>query len=173
VLRTGPAALGTQWKRKQRNASTTVAHRHNFDHRNCSGGIEPSSAGVLPPRDARPQGPGAADGEVNDVFKAVAKASNCWGYGSGTSTASRPKARCHIPGIPEDKRVFVCARHRARLAREDAAASSALRQLHQKTTNFPTSAIPTTCARYTTWPSKPAARRPVYRDGCRKASRWR
>jgi ribonucleoside-diphosphate reductase alpha chain len=166
-----------EWKRKQRNAcSTTVAPTGTISIiANCSGGVEPlfSLAFV---RQVMRDHTGKAQNmvEVNEVFKAVAKASNCWGY-SETELFDRlaTEGTLHnIPNIPEDvKRTFVCAHD---IAPEWHIHMQAAFQKHcdssiSKTTNFPTQATPQDVAQIYMLAYETGCKGvTVYRDGCRK-----
>ncbi len=167
----------TEWKRKQRNAcSTTVAPTGTISIiSNCSGGIEPLFSLAFF-REVMRDHTGKAQkmAEVNDIFKAVAKANNYWGYGE-TELFDRIATEGtlhHIPNIPDDvKTVFVCAHD---ISPDWHVKMQAAFQRHcdssiSKTTNFPNSATPEDVRKiYDLAFATGCKGVTVYRDGCRK-----
>jgi ribonucleoside-diphosphate reductase alpha chain len=167
----------TEWKRKQRNAcSTTVAPTGTISIiAGCSGGIEPLFSLAFFRQVMRDHtGKAQHMTEVNDVFKAVAKANNCWGYSEHElfDRIATEGTLHNIPNIPEDvKRVFVCAHD---ISPEWHVHMQAGFQKHcdssiSKTTNFPNTATPDDVrAIYNLAYDTRCKGVTVYRDGCRK-----
>jgi ribonucleoside-diphosphate reductase alpha chain len=167
----------TEWKRKQRNAcSTTVAPTGTISIiSNCSGGIEPLFSLAFFRQVMRDHtGKAQHMTEVNDAFKAVAKANNYWGYAEHElfDRIATEGTLHNIPNIPEEiKRVFVCAHD---ITPEWHVRMQAGFQKHcdssiSKTTNFPNSATPDDVrAIYNLAYDTRCKGVTVYRDGCRK-----
>src|ERR1043165_9195859 len=167
----------TTWKRKQRNAcSTTVAPTGTISIiSNCSGGIEPLFSLAFfrhVMRDHKGQAQQMV--EVNDVFKAVAKASNYWGYGEQElfDRIATEGTLHHIPNIPDDvKSVFVCAHD---ITPDWHVKMQAALQKHcdssiSKTTNFPNDATPDDVRQIYDLAFETGCKGvTVSRDGCRK-----
>jgi ribonucleoside-diphosphate reductase alpha chain len=166
-----------EWKRKQRNAcSTTVAPTGTISIiSNCSGGVEPLFSLAFFRHVMRDhKGEAQRMVEVNDAFKAVAKANNFWGYVE-TELFDRiaTEGTIHnIPNIPEDvKKTFVCAHD---ISPDWHIRMQAAFQRHcdssiSKTTNFPTHATPDDVrAIYEMAYDTGCKGVTVYRDGCRK-----
>lgn len=167
----------TEWKRKQRNAcSTTVAPTGTISIiSNCSGGIEPLFSLAFF-REVMRDHTGKAQkmAEVNDIFKAVARANNCWGYDEQElfGRIAREGSLHHIENIPEDvKRTYVCAHD---ISPEWHVKMQAAFQRHcdssiSKTTNFPNSATPDDVRKIYDLAFQTGCKGvTVYRDGCRK-----
>ena len=167
----------TEWKRKQRNAcSTTVAPTGTISIiANCSGGVEPLFSLAFFRHVMRDHtGKAQQMAEVNDEFKRVAKANNCWGYTEAElfDRLATEGSLHHIPNIPEDvKRTFVCAHD---ITPEWHVKMQAAFQRHcdssiSKTTNFPNNATPADVrAIYEMAYETGCKGITVYRDGCRK-----
>ncbi len=167
----------TQWKRKQRNAcSTTVAPTGTISIiSNCSGGIEPLFSLAFFRHVMRDHtGKAQQMVEVNDIFKAVAKANNYWGYAETElfEKLATEGTLHHIPNIPEEiKRVFVCAHD---ITPEWHIKMQAGFQRHcdssiSKTTNFPHDATPDDVRKIYDLAFQTGCKGvTVYRDGCRK-----
>ena len=166
-----------EWKRKQRNAcSTTVAPTGTISIiANCSGGVEPLFSLAFFRQVMRDHtGKAQHMVEVNDVFKAVAKAANYWGYSEQElfDRIATEGTVAHIANIPEEvKRTFVCAHD---ISPEWHIRMQAAFQKHcdssiSKTTNFPTTATPEDVAKIYMMAYETNCKGvTVYRDGCRK-----
>ena len=167
----------TEWKRKQRNAcSTTVAPTGTISIiANCSGGIEPLFSLAFF-REVMRDHTGKAQkmAEVNDIFKAVAKANNCWGHDEQElfGRIATEGSLHHIENIPEDiKRTYVCAHD---IAPDWHVKMQAAFQKHcdssiSKTTNFPNNATPDDVRKIYDLAFQTGCKGvTVYRDGCRK-----
>lgn len=166
-----------QWKRKQRNAcSTTVAPTGTISIiSNCSGGIEPLFSLAFFRHVMRDHtGKAQQMVEVNEAFKALAKANNFWGYSEHElfDRLATEGSLHHIPNIPEAvKHTFVCAHD---ISPEWHVKMQAAFQKHvdnaiSKTTNFPNSATPDDVRKIYDLAFETGCKGvTVYRDGCRK-----
>ena len=167
----------TVQSRKMRNACcTTVAPTGTISIiANCSGGVEPLFSLAFFRHVMRDHhGKAQQMAEVNEIFKAVAKASQHWGHTEaqlfdGLATQG---SLGHISGVPEEiRKTFVCAHD---ISPEWHIRMQAAFQKHcdssiSKTTNFPESAKPEDVrAIYSLAFETGCKGVTVYRDGCRK-----
>ncbi|HEY3319798.1 MAG TPA: adenosylcobalamin-dependent ribonucleoside-diphosphate reductase [Planctomycetota bacterium] len=166
-----------EWKRKQRNACcTTVAPTGTISIiSGCSCGVEPLFSLAFYRHVMRDhKGQAQQMIEVNEHFKQVARANNCWGYDEAQlfERVATEGSLHNIPNIPDSvKRTFVCAHDISPdwHIRMQAAFQKHCDSSISKTTNFPNNATPDDVRKIYSLAFELGCKGvTVYRDGCRK-----